>query len=194
MKQIRQLSKKGILPVLAIAILYPLIMGVFHQSYLILLGSYAMLYIIVVSGIDVLFGYSGQITMGHAGFYAIGAYGTAIIHNYLNLPPMLSILSHLVGYVSPDTFVRKQSVMFVTMLLFGGSASVGGTITGVIFVLILTELLRALQDYQVVIYGVLMLVAIVALPGGLYGGIRQLLDQLRSRADQRKEARVHAER
>ena len=43
-----------------------------------------------------------------AGFYAIGAYGTAIIHNYLNLPPMLSILSHLVGYVSPDTFVRKQ--------------------------------------------------------------------------------------
>ena len=132
MKQIRQLSKKGILPMLAIAILYPLIMGAFHQSYLILLGSYAMLYIIVVSGIDVLFGYSGQITMGHAGFYAI--------HNYLNLPPMLSILSHLVGYVSPDTFVRKQSVMFVTMLLFGGSASVGGTITGVIFVLILTEL------------------------------------------------------
>ncbi len=60
--------------------------------------------------------------MGHAGFYAIGAHGTAIIHNYLNLPPMLSILSHLVGYVSPDTFVRKQSVMFVTMLLFGGSA------------------------------------------------------------------------
>ena len=48
--------------------------------------------------------------------------------------------------------------------------------------------------YQMVIYGVLMLVAIVALPGGLYGGIRQLLDQLRSRADQRKEARVHAER
>ena len=179
---------------LAIAILYPLIMGAFHQSYLILLGSYAMLYIIAVSGIDVLFGYSGQITMGHAGFYAIGAYGTAIIHNYLNLPPMLSILSHLVGYVSPDTFVRKQSVMFVTMLLFGGSASVGGTITGVIFVLILTELLRTLQDYQMVIYGVLMLVAIVALPGGLYGGIRQLLDQLRSRADQRKEARVHAER
>ena len=120
MKQIRQLSKKGVLPMLAIAILYPLVMGVFHQSYLILLGSYAMLYIIVVSG--VLFGYSGQITMGHAGFYAIGAYGTAIIHNYLNLPPMLSILSHLVGYVSPDTFVRKQSVMFVTMLLFGGSA------------------------------------------------------------------------
>ena len=136
MKQIRQLSKKGVLPMLAIAILYPLIMGAFHQSYLILLGSYAMLYIIVVSGIDVLFGYSGQITIGHAGFYAIGrltvfndsffyaigAHGTAIIHNYLNLPPMLSILSHLVGYVSPDTFVRKQSVMFVTMLLFGGSA------------------------------------------------------------------------
>ena len=122
MKQVRQLSKKCILPMLAIAILYPLIMGAFHQSYLILLGSYAMLYIIAVSGIDVLFGYSGQITMGHAGFYAIGAYGTAIIHNYLNLPPMLSILSHLVGYVSPDTFVRKQSVMFVTMLLFGGSA------------------------------------------------------------------------
>ena len=115
MKQIRQLSKKGILPMLAIAILYPLIMGVFHQSYLILLGSYAMLYIIVVSGIDVLFGYSGQITMGHAGFYAIGAYGTAIIHNYLKsaadaLHPLASgrlcqpgyLCTQAVGHVCDD--------------------------------------------------------------------------------------------
>ena len=45
MKQIRQLSKKCVLPMLAIAILYPLIMGAFHQSYLILLGSYAMLFL-----------------------------------------------------------------------------------------------------------------------------------------------------
>ena len=93
---------------LAIAILYPLIMGAFHQSYLILLGSYAMLYIIVVSGIDVLFGYSGQITIGHAGFYAIGAHGTAIIHNYLNLPPMLSILAS--GRLCQPGYLCTQAV------------------------------------------------------------------------------------
>ena len=102
MKQIRQLSKKGVLPMLAIAILYPLIMGAFHQSYLILLGSYAMLYIIVVSGIDVLFGYSGQITMGHAGFYAIGAYGLALGYQYLGLGfwamlPLGAVMAALAG-------------------------------------------------------------------------------------------------
>ena len=32
-----------------------------------------------------------------------------------------AMYAHLVGYIGPDTFTQKQSVMFVTMMLFGGT-------------------------------------------------------------------------
>jgi len=76
--------------------------------------------------------------------------------------------------VHPDTFVKKQSVLFLTMLLFGGTGTMFGPIIGVISVELLIESLRALQEYNGFVYGVLLLIVIVALPGGLYGGLRDI--------------------
>jgi len=42
-----------------------------------LLERFAFLYI-VVAGLNLLVGYSGQLSLGHAGFYALGAYGAAL--------------------------------------------------------------------------------------------------------------------
>ena len=47
---------------------------VFNWNYGVLLANFMILYIIAVSGLDILFGYSGQISMGHAAFFCIGAY------------------------------------------------------------------------------------------------------------------------
>ena len=52
---------------------------------------YAIL-IIAVSGLDIVFGYCGQISMGHAAFFAIGAYGSALLHGYLGIPIPLTML------------------------------------------------------------------------------------------------------
>lgn len=82
---------------------------------------------------------------------------------------------HLVGYVHPDMFLQKQSVLFLTMLLFGGSGSLLGPIVGVVSVELLIESLRSLQDYQGFIYGILLLIIIVALPGGIYRGIKDII-------------------
>ena len=76
---------------------------------------------------------------------------------------------HLVGYISPDTIVYKQSVMFLTMLLFGGSASLFGPILGVIIIQIINEGLRATENYQMFIYGIILLIVILVLPGGIWG-------------------------
>ena len=57
-----------------------------------LLANFAILYIIAVSGLDILFGYSGQISMGHAAFYCIGAYGSVLIHQFTGLPVIVTIL------------------------------------------------------------------------------------------------------
>ena len=275
--------------------------------YAILICCFIMLYIIAVSGLDIVFGYCGQISMGHAAFFAIGAYGSALLHGYLGIPIPLTMLlgsiaaaavgaliaypasklvfhflslatlafgeivyqlishspgnitnnfvgyytesvslfgfqintnqrffyfalactlifliakqrlidskvgraftairesrqaadgmginvrkykvmafatsafytafagamyAHLVKYISPDTFMQKQSVMFLTMLLFGGTASMFGPICGVAIVMVLNELLRSAERYQMLIYGGMLLMVIVLIPGGIYG-------------------------
>ena len=55
-------------------------------QYLILVACFIEIYAIGVSGLDVLFGYSGQISMGHAAFFAIGAYGSVLINKYFDIP------------------------------------------------------------------------------------------------------------
>ncbi|MFA6506426.1 MAG: branched-chain amino acid ABC transporter permease [Treponemataceae bacterium] len=305
-------DKKFILRIFAAVatLLLPLLLG--GGEYTLLLVCIIEVYIIAVSGLDIVFGYCGQISLGHAAFYAIGAYGTAILHNTLGWPILLTMIvsasvsaligallaypasklvfhflslstiafgeivyqflihspnkitgdfnglssgrfaifgyafksnavwyyfglfcvvvfltakyflvhsktgraftairenthaangmginvrkykvmafatsafytafagamfMHLAGYIHPDTFTQRQSVLFLTMLLFGGSGTLVGPILGVIAVEVLIEALRSFQDYQVFIYGILMLIVIVALPGGLFGGFRDL--------------------
>ena len=61
-------------------------------------------YIIVSIGLNILMGYTGQISVGHAGFLAIGAYLTAILSTHFQINPyilvMLSgLLTALVGFL-----------------------------------------------------------------------------------------------
>lgn len=74
---------------LATAATLPLLLS--HQIYWILLLNLAGIYVIVNSGLDIVYGYSGQISIGQAGFYAIGAYGSALLAARMDVPVILSI-------------------------------------------------------------------------------------------------------
>ncbi|QNM06685.1 branched-chain amino acid ABC transporter permease [Qiania dongpingensis] len=293
-----------------VALLVPAILG--FSEYLCLIACFATIYIVAVSGLDVLFGYSGQISMGHAAFYAIGAYGAGILYKHLGVPQIPAMLiasviacgigallalpasklkfhflslatiafgeivyqiaSHspnnitgnfngfftdklhifglqintnvkfyffgvlcvvvfliiknfivksrtgraliairentqaaegmgvnvrkykviafavsaffvafaggmyvnLVGYLHPDMYQQKQSVLFVTMMLFGGSGSLTGPVIGAVAVEVILESLRMFEEYQMLIYGILLLLVILAMPGGLVGAAKDL--------------------
>ena len=45
-----------------------------------------MVHVILAVGLNILVGSTGQISLGHAGFFAIGAYGTALLMAKLQLP------------------------------------------------------------------------------------------------------------
>jgi branched-chain amino acid transport system permease protein len=47
--------------------------------------------VIVVVGLNLLVGYTGQISMGHAGFFAIGAYGTIVLMTKAHFPFLLAL-------------------------------------------------------------------------------------------------------
>ena len=84
--------QKKIRYILVMILLLALPMVFIGNSYFLLLLCTGMIYVIAVSGLDLLFGYSGQISLGHAGFFAIGAYTSAILSIDLGIPVVFSML------------------------------------------------------------------------------------------------------
>jgi len=71
-------------------------------SYYLSILSLAGIYAIAVIGLNLLMGYAGQISLGHAGFFAAGAYTSAILTTQFNISPLLSVLPALLvpGFIS----------------------------------------------------------------------------------------------
>lgn len=303
---------KGIPAAVPVIVAALLLAGISRNAYFLTIFVFCGIYIIAVSGLDILFGYSGQIALGHAMFYASGAYSTAIlttrfgvnswlailaglvlttilsaivalpasklVHQFLALLtiaagnmmyvflckatsvtnamagirsiPDLSIFgyelhsnlsfavftflmvilflfikhrivnsstgrtfkairentvaaggmginvrkykimafvisalfasfagsmyAHFVGYISPETFNSQQSVLLMTMLLFGGMGNPVGPILGSVVIAILNESLQSFNTYKTLIYGILILIAVLFMPQGCYGLVRDL--------------------
>ena len=68
------------------------------KNYYVYVANYIAINIIVAMGLNLLVGYTGQISLGHAGFFAIGAYGTIILMTRLGLPfPVALFLAALIA-------------------------------------------------------------------------------------------------
>ena len=52
---------------------------------------------IIVCGLTLLMGYTGQVSLGHAGFYALGAYIPAVLVSGFNWPLPLAVAAGIVG-------------------------------------------------------------------------------------------------
>jgi len=66
---------------------FPFLAGSYYTYVL----SYTALHIIVALGLNVLVGYTGQISLGHAGFFGIGAYATVLLMNKAGLPFLVAL-------------------------------------------------------------------------------------------------------
>jgi branched-chain amino acid transport system permease protein len=64
----------------------------YFSSYSIYLFNIILVHVILAVGLNILVGYTGQISLGHAGFFAIGAYGTALLMSQLGIPFFAAII------------------------------------------------------------------------------------------------------
>ncbi len=79
----------------------PLGLGWVSDQYIGLIARIAI-FVIAVQGLNILVGYTGQISLGHAAFMAIGAYGSAILARELGFSfwtalPASALLTGLIG-------------------------------------------------------------------------------------------------
>jgi branched-chain amino acid transport system permease protein len=77
----------GFAAVLAVAVAIPFLFGPYRVSQFTLVISYA----IAVLGLNLLVGYSGQISLGHGAFFCLGAYTGAILLDRTAIPHLLTV-------------------------------------------------------------------------------------------------------
>ncbi len=301
-----------------------------NSPYIMTLLCFTEMYVIAASGLDVLYGYSGQISFATAAFYGIGGYGSLLIHNHFGVPVLISMIlaailsaivgmilafpvsklrfaflslstiafnhvvyqlitrspggitgdfigaftdpltifgvsfkssqmfyyfglvccllfvslkilltksrvgraflaikqnthaangmginvrkykiyafgfygfyaafagamyCHYVGYISPETALQSQSVIYMIMILFGGICLSWGPVVGAVGIMIIQEVLSHAEQYQLLVYGILLLIFILFLPRGVVGELKALYVSLKAKKNN-KEAEANAE-
>jgi branched-chain amino acid transport system permease protein len=61
------------------------------NDYIVSLGTSFLINLILIASLNVVIGYCGQISLGHAGFYGLGAYSAGILSAKLGLNPWLGL-------------------------------------------------------------------------------------------------------
>jgi branched-chain amino acid transport system permease protein len=81
-----------------LVILLPLLSG---STYTLTVGVFSGINALVAIGLCILMGYAGQVSLGQAGFYGIGAYVSSVLSIHAGIPPFASaVLSMLVAAVA----------------------------------------------------------------------------------------------
>jgi len=103
---------------LVVAILLPLPLGDYYRSVLWRTGLYVMLGL----SLNIVVGYAGLFQLGHAAFYAIGAYTTALLNLHFDVPilwtlPISILVAGIFGYVltRPIIHLRGDYLCIVTI-------------------------------------------------------------------------------
>jgi branched-chain amino acid transport system permease protein len=108
--------------VAAIVILLPLL---FPSAYYYRVAALVFVFALAAVGLNLLMGFAGQVSLGHAGFLGVGAYAAAIGPAHLGMAPWLSVvagaaLSALVAFVVGRPILRlKGHYLAVATLGFG---------------------------------------------------------------------------
>jgi branched-chain amino acid transport system permease protein len=84
-----------------------------------------------------------------------------------------ALYAHYVTFVSPGSFGFHTSVQLVTMVVLGGMASLWGAVLGALFLTFLPEALRAIENFDILVYGAILVLCMMFLPGGLAEGARK---------------------
>lgn len=89
------------------------------------------------------------------------------------------LLAAMNGLITPEAASFTHSIELVAMAIIGGLGSVLGTVVGAAFLVVLPQVLTALQEYEQAVLGLLIMVFMIGLPAGIVPSARNwLLERL----------------
>jgi len=78
-----------------------------------------------------------------------------------------SMYAFFSGFISPAEASFNRSIELVVMVVFGGIGRVYGALLGAVFLTVLPQLLTSFEDYQTLIYGVIIIFVMIFMPKGI---------------------------
>lgn len=89
------------------------------------------------------------------------------------------IYASLIGSISPSVASLTMTFNFLMFVLLGGITTLAGPIIGAFIIPILLEYLQFLQDYQMILFGFLLIVVIIYFPTGFMGLYAKVRDKIK---------------
>jgi branched-chain amino acid transport system permease protein len=86
------------------------------------------------------------------------------------------LYAHMTTYISPDIFEFKNALFVLTATLIGGMGSLVGSLVGGYGMPLVQEWLRAFQNWQLVGFGIAIILVVLFMPGGAVG-LTQRIEQ-----------------
>ena len=87
------------------------------------------------------------------------------------------LYAHFVTFISPGSFGFMVSIRMVTMVVIGGMASIWGAFLGAGLMTLLPEWLHLFSDYEMIVYGLILVIVMIFMPQGLFRGLLDAYDK-----------------
>lgn len=78
-----------------------------------------------------------------------------------------SLYAHNVTFISPSSFTLFFSILVLMMAVIGGINNLWGAIVGAIIITLLPELLRSFEEFDVLVYGLILTLSLMFLRKGI---------------------------
>jgi branched-chain amino acid transport system permease protein len=78
-----------------------------------------------------------------------------------------SLTAHYAGFITPAKVSFFHSIELVTMVVFGGMASTFGAVVGAAVLTVLPQALTVFKEYEMVVFGAVMMLTMIFMPRGL---------------------------
>jgi ABC-type branched-subunit amino acid transport system ATPase component/ABC-type branched-subunit amino acid transport system permease subunit len=85
-------------------------------------------------------------------------------------------------FISPDSVTVQTSIYILAGLVVGGAGTILGPIIGVALIGVAIELLNSFNQYEGLVYGVVLILVAILMPTGIMGVLRALLARFRPSA------------
>ena len=94
-----------------------------------------------------------------------------------------ALTAHYGGFLTPSKASFLHSVELVTMVVFGGMASTLGAVVGAAVLTTLPQLLTVFKEYEMVLFGALLMLTMIFMPRGLVPTLESLLAAARRKPE-----------
>lgn len=116
------ISRKSSIGILCLLIAFPLLATYFDQEFYIGLLSRLMIFALVASSLNLILGFGGMISLGHAAFFGSGAYVVGILMQHGVTPawitwPVAMLTGFLLALAIGSVSLRTRGVYFIMITL-----------------------------------------------------------------------------